>query len=46
MHRLEYHRGRIIEIVLPCSPKAVCKWKANILKQSTHKLGVFKIVKL
>jgi len=47
MFRLEYHvNGRLYEIVLNSAPYAVCKWKSNNLKSSTHAIGKFKIVSL
>lgn len=46
MYNLVYYtNGRKIETTLFCAPHSVCKWKANILKKTTHRNGVFKIEK-
>jgi hypothetical protein len=47
MYSLLYYTkdGGLIETVLYSAPYAVCKWKANQLCVTTHKLGIFKISK-
>jgi len=32
--------GKVKETILYNSPYAVCKWKANQLKNTTHKVGL------
>lgn len=47
MYRLIYIiNGRNSEIVVPCAPIGVCKWKKSVLSESTHRLGTFKIEKV
>lgn len=46
LHNLEYWIGeRHVETPVQAKPKAICKWKKDILKTTTHKLGKLKIKK-
>ena len=47
LHNLKYYtqKGRLIETVLWSAPIAVCKWKKNLIKNTTHRNGVLKIEK-
>ena len=48
MYSLMYYTqdGGLIETVLQNAPYAVCKWKANQLKETSHRKGIFKISRL
>lgn len=48
MYSLRYYTqdGGLIETVLFHAPYGICVWKKNILKETSHTSGVFKISRL
>jgi len=45
MHKLEYYiNNKLKETIFYSAPKALCLFKKNTLKATTHRLGVFKII--
>jgi len=44
LYCLRYYSGnRLIETIMVSKPIALCKWKMNQLKSTTHRTGVLRI---